>query len=460
MLTDSASARKITEGTATVLSIAEHFANLKQRVLEIETSIHASERGFFTPTEDEQARHFQISFWQSRNALFELVSSIHRIDMLPEEHHSAALLVAYSGALVLVDAARFLREQFHQRPVVRAKLNEAESHFGIPDGIYDLVQNSLTSPVHAWHLYHAGRYLDDRQEALDPLIIRWPELSRLEDIVECLQHRLHVSPADYALARVRVRSASAASGGLELLTRAIYGLQKCVSQLVSSYYVRPGHSPQLPEEICLQFVQLLQPGDVLVTRKEFALTNYFLPGYWPHAALFMGSIEQLQELRLHEHPNLQPHWQHVLDCDPETPHRVLEALKDGIRIRSVMCPLSSDAVTVVRPRLQPSDIAAAIGRGLSHEGKPYDFDFDFTRSDRLVCTEVVYRSYEGIGGMDFPLTRRAGRMTLSAEDLLYIAIGGKSFHVAAVYCPAMSSRMEFGSDAERIIRETAQPPVA
>ena len=50
-------------------------------------------------------------------------------------------------------------------------------------------------------------------------------------------------------------------------------------------------------------------------------------------------------------------------------------------------------MAVVRPRVGDADIARAIGRGMQHEGKPYDFDFDFSRSDRLVCTEVVYRQF-------------------------------------------------------------------
>ena len=36
-------------------------------------------------------------------------------------------------------------------------------------------------------------------------------------------------------------------------------------------------------------VEVCRPGDVLVVRKEYAATNYFLPGYWPHAALVIGS---------------------------------------------------------------------------------------------------------------------------------------------------------------------------
>ena len=115
---------------------------------------------------------------------------------------------------------------------------------------------------------------------------------------------------------------------------------------------------------------------------------------------------------------------------------------------------ASDALVVIRPRLSGKDIAEALGRGMFHEGKPYDFDFDFTRSDRLVCTEVVYRSYEGISGMHFELTPRAGRMTLAAEDLLQIALDGNLFATVAVFSPPHGSRLITGSDADPILKAT------
>ena len=89
-----------------------------------------------------------------------------------------------------------------------------------------------------------------------------------------------------------------------------------------------------------------------------------------------------------------------------------------------------------------------------HEGKPYDFDFDFTRSDRLVCTEVVYRSYEGVGGVKFQLTRRAGRLTLAAEDLLQMSLDRNAFEPLAAYCPQFTRELQTGNSAEELIRRT------
>ena len=72
-------------------------------------------------------------------------------------------------------------------------------------------------------------------------------------------------------------------------------------------------------------------------------------------------------------------------------------------------------------------------RAISHEGKSYDFEFDFRRTNKLVCTEVVYRAYHRVGEIEFALTPRAGRYCLSAEDLLDHAVEGRGFEVVAVY---------------------------
>lgn len=435
----------------TVAHLAVYFEELKQAALRLRDQFSVRERGYFSPSEDEAARQLLISYWMARTALFEVVLSYRDAADISPPLQPARFLIGYAAALLLVDAARFLRENYHDQPVIRAKLNEPEPHFGIPAESYDTVQRSLTSPVHVWHLYHAVRYHEEQAAELHALAAD-PLLAPLAEVVDRLGPRLRVSVYEFAKARIRVRTRQLSNTVRRtLIDRALYGLQKVACLMVTDRFTRLGHQPSLPASVAEELRSLLRPGDVIVNRKEFALTNYFLPGYWPHAALYLGEPGDLERLGLREHQELKPRWRRMLELDEHEPGRVLEAMRDGVWLRSVRTPFRADAIAVVRPMLTQEDIALAIGRGLLHEGKAYDFDFDFTRSDRLVCTEVVYRAYQGIGGMQFPLTRRAGRLTLAAEDLLRQSLDQAGFQPLAVYSPRHADQLLKGHDAGKVL---------
>ena len=60
-------------GARTVLAVADQFDRLKRSASILAEAAASSERGYFTPSEDEEVRHLLVSYWQSRNALLELV---------------------------------------------------------------------------------------------------------------------------------------------------------------------------------------------------------------------------------------------------------------------------------------------------------------------------------------------------------------------------------------------------
>ena len=337
--------------------------------------------------------------------------------------------VAFAAAMVLVHAARFLRELFGEDEIVRRKLNESHVSYGIRAGSYDEIQLALTDPVNAVRLREATQFYDRYREQIQQAAQATPELRRLIPVIEARIDAVRVAPAHYMKVRIEERryqlNDAVLQGGL---MRALYAFQQWGSLAVSSLSTKPGHIPQIPSEIASRLRDVIRPGDVFVTRKEGAVTNYFLPGYWPHAALYAGN------------------------------DRVIESLKDGVRDRGLESPFGNDAVALIRPRLKEDLIVEGLRRARSHVGKPYDFDFDFTRSDRLVCTEVVYRSFSGIGGIEFPLTRRAGRQTLSAEDLLDIALLGRQYQLVAVYCRRCGDGLLTDRRAAEALLQTMHSP--
>jgi hypothetical protein len=126
----------------------------------------------------------------------------------------------------------------------------------------------------------------------------------------------------------------------------------------------------------------------------------------------------------------------------------------------VNSPFNSDSIVVVRPLIDRAHVAAALAQALMHEGKPYDFDFDFCASHRLVCTEVVYRGYEGIGGVEFKLRRHAGRFALAAGDILRMGLERRYFEILAAYSRPHSPALQTATAAHDLVQtvEGVSPP--
>ncbi len=396
----------------TVTDLAEHMARLKEAATQFYRSTEVRERGYFSPTEDDQVVHLWVSYHMARNALFELITKYQHRATAGTDAKLADFAVAYAAAVVLVDTGRFLRELFADETIIRRKLNESYELYGIAAESFDAIQMSLSDPVHVLQLYQANQFYDEHALAMREQASGNDAMQNILSLVDRLGERLRVSPTVYAKARTHERARHVYEKLVHSgVGQAIYAIQSWVSRWVGQLSTQPSHQPALPEAIKTDLLSLLQPGDVLVTRKEHSLTNYFLPGYWPHAALYIGG------------------------------GRVIEALADGVRERSVDSPFAVDAIAAIRPRLAAVQVDEALQRAHSHVGKPYDFDFDFTRADRMVCTEVVYRSYEGIGDVQFELTRRAARQNLSAEDLLNLSRQQQFFQHVAIYCPLHSQQL-------------------
>jgi hypothetical protein len=162
----------------------------------------------------------------------------------------------------------------------------------------------------------------------------------------------------------------------------------------------------------------LKPGDILLERQNWFLSRAFMPGFWAHAALYIGTSNDWARLGLNEDPRVVAHWQTA--CAPDRAGHeqvVLEAVPEGVRLTTLEhCLGLADTVAVLRPRVEEKSVREAVARAFSHLGKAYDFDFDFFSTDRLVCTELVYRSFSG--AVQFSLVDVMGRKTLPPTELV------------------------------------------
>ena len=177
---------------------------------------------------------------------------------------------------------------------------------------------------------------------------------------------------------------------------------------------------------------VLRPGDVMLTRHEWYLSNVGLPGFWPHTALYVGTaderrkslagpeVEQWVRQQGRADGNLEgllrdryPEAYEVSLKPREGGHvpRVLEAIAEGVAFTAIEETADADSFAVLRPRLPATEIAQAIVRAFHYSGRPYDFNFDFLTDAKLVCSELVYKSYEpsaGMKGLRLPLEEVMG----------------------------------------------------
>lgn len=235
-----------------------------------------------------------------------------------------------------------------------------------------------------------------------------------------------------------------ARNGVDMLGNALFQAYFPVQQNVSEWMgdvrvLRTGNALISRPQIA-RLSQVLQPGDILLERREWYLSNIGLQGFWSHAALYVGSVEERikyfddEEVRawLGEAGVTNGDFESLLrQRYPEAytnslkPYhgrlpRVLEAISDGVVFTTLEYTADADSLVVLRPRLSKPAKARAIQRAFHYSGRPYDFNFDFRTDEALVCTELIYKAYEPSGnteGLLLPLTEVLGRPVTPANAI-------------------------------------------
>ncbi|MBI3038363.1 hypothetical protein HYY75_04815, partial [bacterium] len=102
----------------------------------------------------------------------------------------------------------------------------------------------------------------------------------------------------------------------------------------------------------------------------------------------------------------------------QNPNVIMEAISDGVVFSSLNEACCADFIAALRPKLSKLEISKAIDCGFFYIGREYDFDFDFTSEQEIVCTEFVAKSYAPgprKSGVHFPLKDYMGKKILRAD---------------------------------------------
>ena len=177
--------------------------------------------------------------------------------------------------------------------------------------------------------------------------------------------------------------------------------------------------------------EALRPGDLLIQRRNWHMTNIGIPGFWPHVALYVGTPSEIEAyfselgfLPQERMRTLYPEAFEALDQTDEDgyPNRVIEAIRPGVVFQSLETSARCDYLGVVRPNLPKAEKFKALLGAFAHFGKPYDLNFDFTTDNALVCSELVYKAYRAGGPLPLHPQVVNGRRLLPPNQLAEQAV--------------------------------------
>jgi uncharacterized protein YycO len=115
-------------------------------------------------------------------------------------------------------------------------------------------------------------------------------------------------------------------------------------------------------------VEHAKPGMIILTRTNHQLSNFFIPGYYKHAAMKIFKS------------------------------KIIEATGDGVARASISKLLNTkDSFVLLKPKFTDElHMMEAARASKLYEGRPYDYAFS-ARNFSIYCSELIRLSYKDVG---------------------------------------------------------------
>ena len=419
-------AKQIDGDLIALQALAEGMDDLRVREAALHKSIRDAwqrdQRTMYTPRENEEVRRLFTEYLSHRDSLLRLAALYSGYAPIKDETFRVrAYMLGYTAAAVALESGRGFVARYRDNERAREKLNEGEPGW-LKEGMFDEVYHSVTSTAHLRMFHEHGQLFETEADQW-----RRNKVFAPEDL-DWMTARIHRGQVAVDSIRLNPVRAWFSRVGRRLQRDAynpVYEAQELLATFMGDTRI-VRRDPFIPVELVRHTLagHQLEPGDIILERRNWYLSNVFLPGFWPHTALYVGTPKQLQQLGLGA-SQLGAPWHHYLKSDHGNPRVIIEAVSEGVVFASAEHSMNADYVAVLRPRLSREQKAEAIRRAFAHYGKPYDFNFDFGTADKLVCSELVYHAYEGL--LDFEMEEVVGKKVITPLGIMnkFVAERGK-----------------------------------
>lgn len=404
---------ELSDDEARLAGVITGLRELEANARQVHADFTSGKRSNAVDTDIDAVRKLVVTYQNCRRELFRFIWKYRSTQTIAGKRmQSRASLLGITAGCALYQTSLALVTMFEEDPGAIKTINESDPFWGIQEGLYDTVRLNLGNRLNVNALAGALSLYQSKTKAGDYAAGNLIAAAPWKTFHEVIARTGEIKPVGGALGPWFKEIAA-------MKSQVVYSGETLVSTWVGNTRVRE-IPPKISREQLERMRGLLKPGDILLERQDWFLSRAVMPGFWAHAALYVGSVEDLEALGLRDQPGIAERWEefsrrgadgHVLN--------ILEAVPQGVRITTLEhCMGVADSAAILRPSgLSESQIKLVIGRAFRHLGKPYDFEFDFATAGKLVCTELVSRAFAEIPELQIPLVNLMGRTTLPPSEL-------------------------------------------
>jgi len=337
-------------------------------------------------------------------------------------------MLALSAGLMLYDSYQAVVAVVNEDDRIRRFLNQSDIGYGIREDQLAAITDDFLSISNLSTIQNSIAFYEQRRTALPLDAVNDENFSYLDLLIQGTRSYkiLRELSIDNKVARRFGKHTDSISDSLNALNRsAVNGVSELFGNAVGAVEERKGrmYQDKIAESLILS---QLQAGDILLEKTPFRLTDRMIPGYWGHAAIWVGNQQELISLGIWNTPLVNKYHQQI-----QNQQRVVEALRDGTKMNTLGHFLNIDDLVVLRKKnLTDQHKKKIIELTLRQVGKPYDFNYDVETTDKIVCSQLVYLAYTGI---DWPTDSLVGRYTISPDNIAQKVLYGGELEIIFLY---------------------------
>ena len=340
--------------------------------------------------------------------------ALYRVDtQLADSDRMAEIVIGMAAAITLYDNNKAMREAFDNNTLLSSKLNESYPELSINAGFYNSSNMRAANPEYRKAMNDGVQYFNDNKQLIEAQLSQ--SASPIPTLYAYIAQSvyLHKQGGGNVFKEIVILPVKAAKGVVGLSGRGLGGVKFTTSQVVGNTVglVRWRNGKLKNDEVMLKALQAqLQPGDILLEKTPFALTDKSIPSHFGHAAIYTGTVAQLSEMGALTLPHVQKNLAKI-----EAGNTVVEALRNGVQQDTLQDFMNIDDIAILRPKyLSPEARIEAVNLALGNLGKKYDFNFDVNTTETIVCSELIYIVYPQI---DFVTKRVLGSFAITPDDI-------------------------------------------